>query len=247
MDTQAKEKAASLQAHQARFLAQMETCSTWEPATIDLINHQTQATLRQIIMNIPDLVHPASKLFHTVNKMYSRDGFIFWFHPSQSQQVREVVAGLLVFLTGLWKGMINMAKFHKFFTDRAIERARDAWWDAETLCVATKADQEMTNILTYDMDLIFPETKVELEILGSSALASMIAKIQDNLLSTDPFLHSYWQQHPPQPPPEQCDEATCTQKPPSQKQKQQTRIQSQAQLPYQRAIFKSSSHGSHKP
>ena len=135
-------------------------------------------------MNIPDPVHLASKLFHAVNNMYSRDGFIFRFHPSQSQQVREVVAGLLVFLTGLWDGMINMAKLLKFFTDGAIERAKDAWWDTDTLCVATKADQEMTNILTYDMDLIFPETKVELEILGLSTPASTIAKIQDDLLLT---------------------------------------------------------------
>jgi len=135
-------------------------------------------------MNIPDPVQPASKLFHAVNKMYSRDGFIFRFHPSRGQQAREVVAGLLVFLTGLWDGMINTTKFHKFFTDGAIERAREAWWDTETLCVATKADQEMTNILTYDTDLIFPETKVELEMSGSTSLAPMIAKIQDDLLST---------------------------------------------------------------
>jgi len=37
-NTQAKEKAASLQAHRAHFLAQMETCSTWELATINLID-----------------------------------------------------------------------------------------------------------------------------------------------------------------------------------------------------------------
>jgi len=162
----------------------METCSTWEPATINLIDRQTQAALQQIIMNIPDPVHLVSKLFHAVNKMYSRDRFIFQFHPSQSQQAREVVARLLIFLTGLWEGMINMAKFHKFFTDGAIERARDSWWDTETSCMATKANQEMTNILMYDTDLIFPETKVELEISGSSTPASMIAKIQDDLLLT---------------------------------------------------------------
>jgi len=45
----------------------METCSTWEIATLDLIDQQTQATLRQIIMNIPDLTNPAGKLFHAVN------------------------------------------------------------------------------------------------------------------------------------------------------------------------------------
>jgi len=54
--------------------------------------------------------------------------------------------------------MINTAKFHKFFMDGAIKQAQDAWWDTKTMCVTMKADQEMANILTYDTNLIFPET-----------------------------------------------------------------------------------------
>jgi len=77
-----------------------------------------------------------------------------------------------------------MAKLHKFFTDRAIERAKDAWWDTDALCVTMKADQEMLNILMYNTDLIFPETKVELKILGLSTPALTIANIQDDLLLT---------------------------------------------------------------
>jgi len=135
------------------------------------------------------------------------------------------------FFTGLWDGMINTAKLHKFFTNRAIERAKDAWWDMDARCVAMKADQEMTNILTYDMDLIFPETKVELEISGSSTLALTIAKIQDDLLLTGSIstfrsmattattLHG------------QRDEAMRTQKQSKLKQKQQTWRQSRALSP----------------
>jgi len=72
-------------------------------------------------MNILDLAQPATKLFHAVNKMFSKDRHIFRFHPSRSQQAREVVAGLLVFLKGLWEGIIPTKKFHKFFNDGAIE------------------------------------------------------------------------------------------------------------------------------
>jgi len=143
--TQAKAKAASLKAHQARL-----------PATLDLINKQTKATHWQIIMNILDPIQPTCKLFHAVNKMYIRDSFIFRFHPSCSQQAREVVTGLLVFLTGLWEGTINTMKFHKFFTNGVIKCTCDAWWDTDTLCIVTKASQEMANILTYDTDLISP-------------------------------------------------------------------------------------------
>jgi len=40
-----------------------------------------------------------------------------------------------------------------------------------------------TNILAFDTDLIFPKTKVELEMSGAMTPADMIAKIQDNFLS----------------------------------------------------------------
>jgi len=133
---------------------------------------------------IHKLFQPACKLFHAVNKMYIWDGFIVCFRPSRSQQAREVVARLLVFLMGLWEGTINMAKFHKFFTDGAIKCTRDTLWDTDILCVVTKADQEMANILTYDTDCIFPKTKSELVMVGATTLAKTIAKIQDNLLST---------------------------------------------------------------
>jgi len=182
-NAQAKAKADSLRSHQERFLAQMETCSTWEISTLDLTDRQTDANLRQFIMNIPDPGQPATKLFHAVSKMFSRDGHIFRFHPSRSQQAREVVAGLLVFLKGLWEGLIPTNKFHKFFTDGAIERSRDAWWDATSLCIVTKADQEMENILTFDTDLMFPATKMIIDLSGATTPAETIAKIQDDLLS----------------------------------------------------------------
>jgi len=75
-------------------------------------------------------------------------------------------------------------KFHKFFTNGAIKCTCNAWWDTDTLCIVTKANQEMANILTYDADLIFPETKLDLDMVGATTPAKTIAKIQDDLLST---------------------------------------------------------------
>jgi len=57
----------------------------------------------------------------------------------------------------------------------------DAWWDAKKLCIVTKADQEMANILAFKTDLIFLETKVELDMSGATTPDS-ITKIQDGLL-----------------------------------------------------------------
>jgi len=76
-----------------------------------------------------------------------------------------------------------MKKFHKFFNDSAIEWSCDAWWDEKNLCVVTKADQEMDNILSFDTDLMFPATKMIIDLSGATTLAETIAKIQDDLLS----------------------------------------------------------------
>jgi len=71
-NSQAKAKAECLWAHQERFLMQMETCITWEIANLDLKDHSSEATLHQLIMNIPDPANPKSRLFHLVNKMFSK-------------------------------------------------------------------------------------------------------------------------------------------------------------------------------
>jgi len=159
-NSQAKAKAECLKAHQEQFLNQMETCITWEIAALDLEDHATEATLRQLIMNILDPSNPASRLFHSVNMMFSQKGSIFCFHPSHSQNVLDMVAGLCVYLKGLWQGIVDEWKFNKFFMDTAIERAKDTWWDPKQKCVITQADEEMVAILQADMNLIFTDKKV---------------------------------------------------------------------------------------
>jgi len=116
----AKDKALSLRVTQDQFLHQTETCITWEIATIDLINKTLRMSFRAVLMNIPDPTEPAAKLFHSVNITFNCDGYIFCFHPSHSQTARDVVAGLLVFLTGIWSGIIDPTKFHKFFRPRRL-------------------------------------------------------------------------------------------------------------------------------
>jgi len=114
-------------------------------------------------MTIPDPTEPAAKLFHSVNITFNCDGYIFRFHLSHSQTARDVVAGLLVFLTGIWSGIIDPKKFHKFFLAMAIERAHEAWWDAEDKCVVTLADKELDNLLKADPDMAFTAQVVEVD------------------------------------------------------------------------------------
>jgi len=86
-NSQAKAKAECLKAHQEHFLNQMETCITWEIVALDLEDCATEATLRQLIMNIPNPANPASHLFHSVNMMFNQKGSILRFHPSRSQNI----------------------------------------------------------------------------------------------------------------------------------------------------------------
>jgi len=57
---------------------------------------------------------PCSK--HDDKQDVIQDGYIFCFHPSQSKLAREVLAGLLVFLKGLWSSTINTMKFFSMMT-----------------------------------------------------------------------------------------------------------------------------------
>jgi len=182
-NSQVKAKAECLKAYQEWFLNQMETCITWEIATLDLEDHSAEATLRQLIMNILDQGNLASRLFHSVNKMFIKDGTILQFHPSRSQNARDVVASLCVYLKGLWQGMINNSKLNKFFTDTALDRAKDTWWDPFQKCVITKADEEMMSILQEDKDLIFPEKKIIVELPAGSTQGAMISQRNQDILS----------------------------------------------------------------
>jgi len=159
----AKDKALSLRITQDQFLHQTETCITWEIATIDLIDKTLRTSFHAVLMNIPDPTEPAVKLFHSVNITFNRDSYIFRFHTSRSQTTRDVVAGLLVFPTGIWSGIIDPTKFHKFFLATAIEWAHEAWWDAEDKCVVTLADKELDNLLKVDPDMAFTAQVVEVD------------------------------------------------------------------------------------
>jgi len=179
-----KTKVASLQAHQARFLAQMETCSTWEIVMLDLVDRQTQVILRQIIMNIPDPSNPKCKLFHAVNKMFIQDGYIFCFHLSRSQQAREVVGQIISLLDGPMGRNDQCIKIQQILYGQH-------YWMIEECLVGHKyvkcgyqggpGNGKYPNIWHWPN---FPEMKVELEMSGAMTPADMIAKIQDDLLST---------------------------------------------------------------
>jgi len=79
-----------------------------------------KSSLCYVLMSIPDPEKPAELLFHSVSKMVAKDTFIYQFYPTKSQSACEIVAGLLVFLKGMWGFILPANKLHKFFTADAL-------------------------------------------------------------------------------------------------------------------------------
>jgi len=84
-----KAKAASLHSLQNHFTLQMELCLMWEIASLDFPNKTLQANLCQLILAIPDPDHPHQRLFHSVNKTFTKHGHIF-----HSTQARAIMHGV---------------------------------------------------------------------------------------------------------------------------------------------------------
>jgi len=66
----------------------------------------------------------------------------------------------------MWQGTVKIHNFHKNLWT-------DPWKDFEMeggmhkCCVVTKEDQKMANILVFNTNSIFPESKFKLDMLGA--------------------------------------------------------------------------------
>jgi len=127
-NTKARAKVASLHETQKQFMY-TETCITWKITIIDLVDKTLKADLCTIVMNIPDLAKLDKKLFLAVHWMFFKNCFIICFNLNKSYYAHEVVVGLMVFLQGLWNGILDVHKCDIFFMTTAVEQAQDAWWD----------------------------------------------------------------------------------------------------------------------
>jgi len=89
-----------------------------------------------------------------------------------------------MYLKGLWQGVIDVSKLNKFFTDTALDCAKNAWWDPTQRCIMTSADEEMAMILQADQDLIFPAKKVIIDIPSSTVEIATCSQGGTDPLST---------------------------------------------------------------
>ena len=94
-----------------------------------------------------------------------------------------MVAGLCVYLKGLWQGVVDERKFNKFFIDMAHDHAKDAWWDPKQKCIITQVYEEMAAILKADTNLIFTDKKVILNVPNTTQ-ANSGQNTHNDLMST---------------------------------------------------------------
>jgi len=102
-NSQVKAKAECLKYHQEQFLSQMDTCIYMGNCVFGSRRSFHGSNTTAVNMNIPDPANPLLCLFHSVNKMFSAMASILHFYPSHSQNVRDVVAGLCIYMKGFGK------------------------------------------------------------------------------------------------------------------------------------------------
>jgi len=158
---------------QERFLKHSQMCIMWELSTINLEDRTLRTSLCYVLMNIPNPKKTSELLFHLVSKMVVKDTFIFHFHPSKSQLAREIIAGLLVFLKGIWGGILPADKLHKFFTADTLTHAKDAWWDPESKCVITMADVELEKLVKKgNLETEYSDWLIKVDLMGLPNVAA---------------------------------------------------------------------------
>jgi len=47
---------------------------------------------------------------------------------------------------------------------RQLKRAANAWWDTKERCVVTKADAKLEDLINQDVDLMFPEDAITVDL-----------------------------------------------------------------------------------
>jgi len=66
------------------------------------------------------------------------------------------------------------------------KRAEDAWWDTDSHCIITKADNKLNQIMDQDQDLFFLDRAVEVDMRNTDTQTK--TKTQVDLMSTGSIL-----------------------------------------------------------
>ena len=112
------------------------------------------STLRTLLMSVKSLAQPALALFHSVNKHWDGNGFVFTFIPQVDTEARSVISALLPYLRAAFPK--HSSRLDKFFTPSHIERANCSVWNDEKYCGVSEVETSVE--LCVDDDLEFDLT-----------------------------------------------------------------------------------------
>ena len=110
-------------------------------------------TLRELILDIK-VPGTDNKMFHSINPARNDDGHLLTYNPAIESEARSMGAGLIPFLKHI-VGPTLALRINGFFTDAAVERTTDAFWDPVSKTVVQDFDEELEMLEAADADLDF--------------------------------------------------------------------------------------------
>lgn len=182
----ARENFRRLSNRQAGFTQKVQTCRTWEIASLDHRDHHLDNdSLRSLLMKIYSQSFPHLTLFHSIDPHWRGDGFEISFLPQVEEEARAMIMGMLPFL----RHHVKVPNYYldKCFSSSAVARANTARWNVELGAVITEDDDWLNSIdgagndtaYVFEMELAIAdkaEVSAEKEAVDKEQVEPIIAE-----------------------------------------------------------------------
>jgi hypothetical protein len=151
MGPNSRAKADRLRNRQANFVQYSIKIANWEIATLDFVDTELDASLRDLLMAIRARSRPQFPLIHSVDAQWQGNGYVITVIPDFQSEARTVLAGILPFLAFHYPD--HRERLDAMFTPAAVERAQLATWDPVSHSVITAEDGIIASLEEVDTDL----------------------------------------------------------------------------------------------
>ncbi len=161
MGPNSRAKADRLRNRQANFVQYSIKIANWEIATLDYVDTELDASLRDLLLAIRARSRPQISLIHSVDAQWQGNGYIVTVIPEFQSEARTVLAGIIPFLTFHYSD--HKERVEAMFTPAAVERAQSAVWDPVSYAVITAEDGILAQLEEVDADLDIAPSEVMVE------------------------------------------------------------------------------------
>jgi hypothetical protein len=150
LNLKTRSKVERLRERQGRFAKNIVQIRTWDISQLDFHDRFIDASLRDLIMQIPAPTLKKLTMFHHMDRHWKDDGIVVSILPQYEAEARSMLMSMLTFLRHKLKDKENVPRLEKFFTATAVERAAEAVWDEEEGCAITPDDRHVEAMFEND-------------------------------------------------------------------------------------------------